>query len=195
MARGKRLLVIGFIDADDRVRAMQVDGMERRVTYYADMITKAELAHGAIDQIVAEGLNCSVASQLLSNYTFQKATFINAWKPSMKLQLVNSCFSSASAKCDSLTHYIGLGGSEGVEDFFTNIETGVDRIYGNYTINTWRQIFDYDMTENLKQVTCPIQWTYTTNSGLMEKEKANASQNISLYSLKEFKKIKDLLNN
>lgn len=195
LAKGRRLVIIHFLSAKDRVRVLQVDGMERRITYYTDVISQTERAYGSMQFLLAEGLNATVGAKIITNVNFGQAVFINAWKPSIKMQLVANCYASPNAQCDSLTQYLKIGGRESVDGLLQDIDSGLDRLYGNYAMRMWQQMIDYQIDSFLPAKKCPIHWVYTTNTGLITKEKANASQNVDLYSLKEFKKLKDLLNN
>ena len=190
LAKGRRLAVISFLSKDDRNRAMQVDGMERRITYYSDVISQIEVEHGPIQNLVAEGLNATVGAKIITNFNFEQAVFLNAWKPSIKMQLVSNCYASPNKLCDSLSNYLNIGGRESIDGLLQDVETGIDRLYGNYAMRMWQQMIDYRMDDFLPAKNCPVKWIYTTNTGLMTIEKANASSTIDLYSLKEFKKLK-----
>ena len=189
------MVVIHFLSADDRVRVMQIDGMDRRITYYTDVINQTELTYGSIQYLIAEGLNATAGTKIITNIKFEQAVFINAWKPSIKMQLIAHCYASPNAQCDSLTQYLNIGGRESVNGLLQDADTGLDRLYGNYTMRMWQQIFDTQIDSFLKSKKCSVHWVYTSNTGLITKEKANAYKNVDLYSLKEFKKLKDLFNN
>ena len=195
LAKGRRLVVISFLSANDKNRVLQVDGMERRITYYSDVISQTEIAYGSVQYLLAEGLNATAGAKIITSFSFDEAVFLNAWKPSIKMQLITNCYASPSTQCDSLSKYLNIGGRESLDGLLQDVETGIDRLYGNYTMRMWQQMIDYRVDDFLPAKKCPVHWIYTSNTGLITKEKASASQNVDLYSLKEFKKVRDLFNN
>lgn len=195
LAKGHRLVVIHYISAQDRARAIQVDKLNTRINYYSDIVNQTKAVYGQVDFVVGEGLNASVSARLLANFSFKHAWFINAWKPSLKMQMLNLCFTDPNAQCDSLLSYLKIGSTQNLTALLNNVDSGIDQLIGNYTTYMWQDIIDYRITESLVNNTVPIHWIYTNNTGLITKQQADANARIDLYTVEDFKRAKNLFNN
>ena len=203
LAKKNRVVVVHFLSEKDKTRVHQIDGLTNRLNYYSTVLTKLLAEEKEKPIIIAEGINATITVQLGLNFNQPELILINAWYPTMQEILGVTCYANQDNGCDSLINYLSFSSITVANDLLSAVQdNGVDNLYGNYTLQTWKEFLLYDCDDLLVNYNTPLKWIYTNNTGLIyaskakELEKSHGKRkNTQLLSLNAFIKKNNLLSN
>jgi len=203
LAKKNRVVIVHFLSHNDLTRVHQIDGLTNRLNYYSTALSKLLTSEKETPTVIAEGLNATISIQLGLNFNQPKLILINAWYPTMQEILGVNCYAKQDNSCDSLLNYLSFSSHDVADNLLSALQdNGIDNIYGNYTLQAWKEFMQIDSDDLLINYKSNLQWVYTTNTGLLstaqlkEIEKSHSKRNnTQLLSLRAFYKKNNLLSN